>query len=101
MGTSSYVLVGKEAAMRETFGSCCHGAGRSMSRTKAKQQTSAGEVLRELAERGVLARAQTTVGLTEEKPGAYKNVDAVVEVVHRSGLAGKVAKLKPIGVIKG
>lgn len=87
--------------MRETFGSCCHGAGRSMSRTQARRETDAGRVMRDLAERGVLARAQSSVGLTEENPGAYKNVNAVVEVVHRSGIAGKVAKLKPIGVMKG
>ncbi len=101
MGTHSYVLAGKDGAMRETFGSCCHGAGRAMSRTQARRETDAARVLRDLAARGVLARAQTKDGLTEENPGAYKNVSAVVEVVHRSGIAGKVAKLKPIGVIKG
>lgn len=101
MGTYSYVLVGKERAMDETFGSCCHGAGRSKSRTKAKAETTAEKVLEDLHRHGVVARAQTRVGLTEENPSAYKNVSAVVEVVHRSGIAGKVAKLKPIGVIKG
>lgn len=101
MGTYSYVLVGKELAMQETFGSCCHGAGRAKSRTKAKQETTTDQVLRDLEHRGVVARAQSRVGLTEENPGAYKDVSAVVEVVHQSGIAWKVAKLKPIGVIKG
>lgn len=101
MGTCSYVLVGKELAMDETFGSCCHGAGRSMSRNKAKQETSAAKVLEELTASGIIARAQTNDGLTEENPHAYKDVSEVVEVVHRSGIAGKVVKLKPIGVIKG
>ncbi len=101
MGTYSYVLVGKELAMKETFGSCCHGAGRAKSRTKAKKEMSAEQVLDVLKKRGVVARAQTKDGLTEENPDAYKDVSQVVEVVHQSGIAGKVAKLKPIGVIKG
>ena len=101
MGTHSYVLKGTEKAMLESFGSSCHGAGRAKSRTKAKSETTATEVLNELKKYGVLAKAQSKDGLTEENPSAYKNVDSVVEVVHNAGIALKVCRLKPIGVIKG
>lgn len=101
MGTSSYVLVGTEAAMTETFGSSCHGAGRRMSRHKAKKQISAEHLIKMLAERGVLARGASKSGLTEEMPDAYKDVSRVVEVVHMAGIARKVAQLKPLAVIKG
>jgi tRNA-splicing ligase RtcB len=101
MGTHSYVLVGTEKAMRETFGSTCHGAGRAKSRTKAKSEISAQQVLQDLKDYGVIARTQTRDGLTEENPSAYKNVDVVVEVVHNAGLATKVCRMRPIGVIKG
>ena len=101
MGTHSYVLVGCEKAMRETFGSTCHGAGRAKSRTKAKAETTAQQVMQQLKEYGVLARTQTKDGLTEENPSAYKNVDIVVDVVHNAGLATKVCRLRPLGVIKG
>lgn len=101
MGTCSYVLVGTEQAMKETFGSCCHGAGRAMSRHAAKRDTSPDQLMKELKGKGILVRAQTKSGLTEEKPDAYKNVDEVVKVVHSAGLAKKVAKLIPIAVMKG
>lgn len=101
MGTHSYILVGTDRAMDETFGSCCHGAGRAMSRTQAKRETTADELLREMKERGVLVRGETRSGLTEEKPDAYKDVDKVIEVVHGAGLARKVARLTPIAVMKG
>ncbi len=101
MGTSSYVLVGTESAMKETFGSSCHGAGRRMSRNKAKKQMPADHLMRILAERGIIARGASKSGLTEEMPDAYKDVSRVVEVVHQAGIARKVAQLKPLAVIKG
>lgn len=101
MGTCSYVLVGTEQAMLETFGTSCHGAGRAKSRTQAKKETSADQLLRELHGKGILVRGQTRSGLTEEKPDAYKDVSQVVEVVHNAAIARKVAKLVPIAVMKG
>lgn len=101
MGTCSYVLVGTEQAMKETFGSCCHGAGRAKSRTQAKRETTPEQLLQELRGKGILVRGQTRSGLTEEKPDAYKDVSLVVDVVHNAGLARKVAKLRPIAVMKG
>ncbi|MBU2446193.1 MAG: RtcB family protein [Bacteroidetes bacterium] len=101
MGTYSYVLVGTETAMEETFGSTCHGAGRSLSRNKAKLIMSADEAVKKLREKGIVIQASTRSGITEEIPEAYKNISAVVDVVHKAGLSLKVAKLKPIGVIKG
>jgi tRNA-splicing ligase RtcB len=101
MGTCSYVLVGTERAMDETFGSSCHGAGRSKSRHAAKKDMSAETLLANLRAKGIHVRGASKSGLTEENPSAYKDVSAVVEVVHNAGLARKVAKLVPIGVIKG
>ncbi len=101
MGTSSYILVGTEQAMKETFGSSCHGAGRAMSRTQAKRETSADQLLRQMQEKGILVRGESRTGLTEEKPDAYKDVSRVVDVVHGAGIARKVAKLIPLAVMKG
>jgi tRNA-splicing ligase RtcB len=101
MGTSSYVLVGTDQAMKETFGSSCHGAGRAKSRTQAKKETSADELLKELKGKGIFVRGETRSGLTEEKPDAYKDVSRVVDVVHSAGIARKVAKLVPLAVMKG
>jgi len=101
MGTCSYVLVGTEQAMKETFGSSCHGAGRSKSRTQAKKETSADQLLEEMKVKGIFVRGETKSGLTEEKPDAYKDVSQVVEVVHGAGIARKVAKLVPLAVMKG
>jgi tRNA-splicing ligase RtcB len=101
MGTCSYVLVGTGQAMKETFGSCCHGAGRSMSRTQAKRETSVEQLLRDLKGKGILVKGQSKSGLTEEKPDAYKDVSQVVEVVHNAGIARKVARLVPLAVMKG
>lgn len=101
MGTSSYVLVGTEQAMDETFGSSCHGAGRAKSRHAAKKEITAEELVRQLKEKGILVRGASKSGLTEENPNAYKDVNLVVDVVHNAGIAKKVAKLVPIGVIKG
>jgi tRNA-splicing ligase RtcB len=101
MGTCSYVLVGTERAMAETFGSSCHGAGRAMSRTQAKRETTPEELLAEMRTRGIMVRGETKAGLTEEKPDAYKDVSEVVDVMHGAGLARKVAKLVPLAVMKG
>lgn len=101
MGTASWVLTGAEGAMQETFGSVCHGAGRLMSRTAARQGRNAREVQKQLEEQGILVRSETRDGILEEVPEAYKDVDEVIEVVSRAGLARKVARLRPMGVIKG
>jgi tRNA-splicing ligase RtcB len=101
MGRASWVLVGQGGSMHRTFGTCCHGAGRVMSRTAAVKHAQGRRIDRELADRGIIARARSWKGLAEEQPDAYKNVDLVVEVVHQAQLAKKVARLRPIGVIKG
>lgn len=101
MGTASWVLVGTEVSMQRSFGSTCHGAGRMMSRSKAKK-TVRGEALRqELEARGIHVRAGSMAGLAEEAPQAYKDVDEVVETVDKAGIARKVARLRPVAVIKG
>jgi tRNA-splicing ligase RtcB len=101
MGRASWVLAGQPGSMERTFGTTCHGAGRAMSRTAAVKDAAGRRIDKELEARGVIARAQSRKGLAEEQPRAYKNVDDVVEVVHRAGLSRKVARLRPIGVIKG
>ncbi len=101
MGTASYVLVGAEGAMQETFGTTCHGAGRVMSRTAAKKSAYAQNAKQRLEEQGILVRSETRDGISEEIPEAYKDVDAVINVVHNAGLSKRVARLKPLGVIKG
>jgi tRNA-splicing ligase RtcB len=101
MGTASYVLVGAEGAMKETFGTTCHGAGRVMSRTAARKSAFAQNARQRLEEQGIMVRAETRDGITEEIPEAYKDVDVVIDVVHNAGLAKRVARLRPIGVIKG
>lgn len=101
MGTASWILVGTPASMAQTFGSTCHGAGRVMSRSQAKKQIR-GEALRQKLEQGGIAvRAGSMAGLAEEAPQAYKDVDEVVRTVSGAGIARKVARLVPIGVIKG
>ena len=101
MGTASWILTGAEGAMRETFGSVCHGAGRLLSRTAARKGRDARQVQHRLEEEGILVRAESRDGILEEIPEAYKDVDAVVDVVERAGLARKAARLRPMGVIKG
>ena len=101
MGTASWVLVGCQRAMEETFGSVCHGAGRLMSRTAVRKGKDARHEQRKLEERGILVRSESRDGILEELPEAYKDVDEVIEVVHNAGLARKVARLRPMGVIKG
>ena len=89
MGTGSYVLVGQEKAMQETFGSACHGAGRVMSRTQAIKNSRGRSISRELADQGVLVMAGSKGTLSEEMPEAYKNLNDVVQVVHDAGIAKK------------
>ncbi len=101
MGTASYVLVGTAKAMEKTFGSTCHGAGRVLSRKAAKKASKGRAIHRELEDRGILVRWTGKGTLAEEMPDAYKDVSKVVEVVHGAGISKKVAKLKPIAVIKG
>jgi tRNA-splicing ligase RtcB len=101
MGTASWILVGAEGSMNETFGSVCHGAGRLMSRTAARKGRNARQVQDKLASEGILVRSETRDGILEEIPEAYKDVDEVIEVVEGAGLARKVARLRPMAVIKG
>ncbi|MBI4609488.1 MAG: RtcB family protein [Candidatus Rokubacteria bacterium] len=101
MGRYSYVLLGTETSMRETFGSTCHGAGRVMSRTAAVKAARGRHIARELEAKGILARATGRDALEEEMSDAYKDVKNVVEVVEKFGISRKVARLRPVGVIKG
>ncbi len=101
MGTASYVMVGTQGAMEETFGSTCHGAGRVLSRTAAKKQSKGRAIGRELEDKGILVRWTGRSTMAEEMPEAYKDVSQVVGVVHGAGISKKVAKLRPIAVVKG
>ena len=101
MGRESWVLVGLPDAMEKTFGTTCHGAGRVLSRTAASAQARGRRIDRELAEKGIVAKAHSREGLAEEHPDAYKDVSVVVDVVERAGLAKRVARLRPLGVVKG
>lgn len=101
MGTASWILLGQPNSMNLSFGSTAHGAGRTMSRSKARRNFSENEVKKSLNEKGIYIKALTRDGVVEETPQAYKDVDAVVGVSHDLGIATKVAKLVPIGVIKG
>jgi tRNA-splicing ligase RtcB (3'-phosphate/5'-hydroxy nucleic acid ligase) len=101
MGRCSYVLVGNPMAMAETFGSCCHGAGRVLSRQAAKRKAHGRDITEELLAQGIHVRAQSRATVVEEMPEAYKDVSQVVDVVHGAGIARKVAKLIPLAVVKG
>jgi tRNA-splicing ligase RtcB len=101
MGTASYVLVGTDEALERSFGSCCHGAGRAMSRHAARLAQAGGDVRRSLEARGITVTGAGNRELAEEAPHAYKDVEQVVDVVHAAGLARKVARLVPVGVLKG
>jgi tRNA-splicing ligase RtcB len=101
MGTASWVLAGTEMSMLHSWGSSCHGAGRTMSRAKAKHEIRGDELRRDLEKRGIQVRAGSMPGLAEEAPSAYKDVDAVVETVVAAGIARKVARLRPVAVVKG
>jgi len=101
MGTASYVLSGLPTAMERSFGSSCHGAGRRMSRHAAVRAFRYDEVIRKLASRGIVVRSSSREGVTEEAPGAYKDVEEVVRVAEGAGLTRRVARLVPLGVVKG
>jgi tRNA-splicing ligase RtcB len=101
MGTASYVMVGNEQAMKETFGSTAHGAGREMSRTAAIRRYIGKKVAEDLERQGILIRAASWQVVAEEAPGAYKNIDEVVRVSDKAGIGKAVARLVPIGVVKG
>jgi tRNA-splicing ligase RtcB (3'-phosphate/5'-hydroxy nucleic acid ligase) len=101
MGRYSFVLVGTERALTETFGSTCHGAGRRLSRHQAKKEARGRSIIQELADKGIVVRGAGRATIDEEISEAYKDVADVVDVVHGAGIAKKVAKLKPLGVIKG
>jgi tRNA-splicing ligase RtcB len=101
MGTSSYILIGTRTAMERTFGSTCHGAGRIMSRTQAKKMKSGKEIMADLKKQNIMVRAHSENAIADEAPDVYKSSEDVVNVVHEVGLSRLVARLSPIGVIKG
>ena len=101
MGTSSYVLAGAEESMKQSYGSTAHGSGRLMSRTQARNQWTSQGIKKELEKDNIIVKAASNKGVTEEAPGAYKNVDEVVKVSDEAGIATLVAQLKPMGVVKG
>jgi tRNA-splicing ligase RtcB len=101
MGRYSYILVGTDKAMEETFGSSCHGAGRNLSRTKALKYAKGRDIVKELKQKGIVIQAKGYKTIAEEMSDAYKDVSDVVDVMHKEGITRKVAKIKPVGVIKG
>ncbi|MFW6107879.1 MAG: RtcB family protein [bacterium] len=101
MGTASYLLLGTRAAMEQTFGTTCHGAGRTKSRKAAVRSAKGRSIRNELKKQGVIARSRSRRGLAEEQPSAYKDVDLVVDVVHKAGLSRRVCRMRPMGVVKG
>jgi len=101
MGTSSFVLAGRDGAMERSFGTVCHGAGRALSRTAARKRVAGADLRRELEDAGIVVRSASNKGLAEEAPFAYKDVERVVRVVERAGLAAPVVQLRPLGVVKG
>ncbi len=100
-GTASYLMVGTPQAMKESFGTTAHGAGRVMSRSKAKRIYRGTQIVQMLAEKGIVVKPASYAVAAEEAPGAYKNVDEVANVTHKAGIAGLVARLRPLGVVKG
>jgi tRNA-splicing ligase RtcB len=101
MGTASFVLAGEPGSLERSFGTCCHGAGRLLSRTGARKQIGGAELRRQLEAQGIVVRCPSNKGLAEEAPFAYKDVERVVRVVEQAGLARRVARLRPLGVVKG
>jgi len=101
MGTASYILAGTKEAERIAFGSSCHGAGRKMSRTQAKNTWQGGELIRELGERGIIVKTRTKKGAAEEAPGAYKDVEEVAAAAETAGLSKRVVRVIPLAVVKG
>jgi tRNA-splicing ligase RtcB len=101
MGRNSYLLVGTKKAEEETFGSTCHGAGRLKSRTEATRSINLNTLLKELEAKGITVKASGRGTIVEEAPQAYKDVNEVVDVVHNAGISKRVARMRPVGVIKG
>ncbi len=101
MGTASYILHGTQTAMEKSFGSTCHGAGRAMSRHSAINQFKGDEIRMQLADKGIVARATSPKVLAEEAPKAYKDIESVIDSVHKAGISIKVARMVPLGVVKG
>jgi tRNA-splicing ligase RtcB len=102
MGTYSFILAGTETAMKESFGSTCHGAGRMMSRSRAKKTIDGSQLKHNLeSQKGIVVIADSLKGLAEEAPQAYKDINSVVNISTQAGLSMKVARLRPLGVIKG
>lgn len=101
MGTASYILRGTEQGMRDCFGSAVHGAGRALSREQAKKRWRGDELIRELKEKGIIIKTRSKPGAAEEAPGAYKDVDRVVNIMHMAGVNKKVARMRPLVCIKG
>ena len=101
MGTESYVLVGNEKAMTDTWGSVCHGAGRVMSRTQALKGNRGEELAKDLEKQGIITQSDSWKTLAEEAPSAYKDVSEVVDICEAAGISKKVARMKPLGVVKG
>ena len=101
MGTSSFVLVGTDESANLSFGSTCHGAGRAKSRSAAKREATGQQVRKELESRGIIVKCPSNAELAEEAPFAYKDVERVVDIVHRAGIAKRVVQLRPLGVLKG
>ncbi len=101
MGTASYILHGTETAMQKSFGSTCHGAGRAMSRNAAISQFRGDQIRQDLANQGIIARSTSAEVLAEEAPKAYKDIENVIDSVHKAGISTKVARMVPLGVVKG
>jgi tRNA-splicing ligase RtcB len=101
MGTHSYILLGTEEGMGKTFGSACHGAGRTKSRRQAKKAQRGKDVAKRLMDKGIVVRYHSAGGVAEEAPEAYKDVDEVVDCIEKAGLSRKLARLVPIINIKG
>lgn len=101
MGTASFVLLGTDEAMNQTFGSCCHGAGRTKSRKQAMKEAAGRDLYQDMEKRGVIVMSTGRRTVAEEMPEAYKNVGDVVDVAHRAGIGRKVARLRPVGCVKG
>jgi tRNA-splicing ligase RtcB (3'-phosphate/5'-hydroxy nucleic acid ligase) len=101
MGTASFVLAGEPGSLERSFGTTCHGAGRAMSRTRARKRIGGAQLRRQLEAQGIVVLCPSNRGLAEEAPFAYKDVERVVEVVERAGLARRIVRLVPIGVVKG
>jgi tRNA-splicing ligase RtcB len=101
MGRYSYLTLGTRQAMNETFGTCCHGAGRALSRKAALKVAHGRSIERELEAQGIIVIGRGKKGVAEEQPAAYKDVNDVVDVVHGAGIAQKVVRMRPMGVIKG